>query len=180
MSATTCAWLTDRPLGTLKLGRRWTVRGRGAAGLGRYVLGRIGSLTRSIIGRMVTLVRRSTSPMDERTREAEGATPCEGAVVSTAVAGPATIIRQPRTRPRARLGKCNVVHSCLRSGSRRLPRAGACGRPDPWRPPGDAPLEDIRRLSRGRPYHTGYLSLQLAQTAQPRLTSRRRPRARRL
>ena len=61
----------------------------------------------------MTLVRRSTSPTDERTREADAATPWAGVVMSTAVAGPATIIRQPRTRPRARLGKCNADHSCL-------------------------------------------------------------------
>src|SRR5580693_7181715 len=84
------------------------------------------SRTRSIIGRFSTLVRRSTSPTDDRTRDADAARPCAGVVMSTAVAGPATIIRQPSTRPRARLGICNVDNSLLVGLPAVLPLPGAC------------------------------------------------------
>src|SRR6202140_3913724 len=122
MSATTCAWLTDRPLGTTKPGR--TTRGcrrTTAAGLaaGSAMLTSIAERTRSIIGWVVTLARRSTSPTDERTSAADVGAPWVGVVMSTAVAGPATIMRQPRTSPRARLGTCKADHSCW-SGSGHL------------------------------------------------------------
>src|SRR5579862_5410345 len=106
MSATTCAWLTDNPVGTTKPGGAWCGR-RGTtrfAGVEVAAVNNMAERTRSIIGCAVTLVRRSTSPTDERTSEADAAAPWAGAVMSTAVAGPATIIRQPRTSPRARLG----------------------------------------------------------------------------
>src|SRR5580700_11271696 len=114
MSATTCAWLTESPLGTTKSGRDTRGR-RGATGLaaGTTTLKNIAERTRSITGCVVTLVRRSISPTDERTSEADAAAPWDGVVMSTAVAGPATNMRKPRTSPRARLGKCKADHSYL-------------------------------------------------------------------
>src|SRR5580704_8753496 len=77
MSATTCAWLTERPVGTTKPGGERCVR-RGItrfAGAETAVLNSFAERTRSIIGCAVTLVRRSTSPTDERTSEADAAAP---------------------------------------------------------------------------------------------------------
>src|SRR5579863_10077220 len=68
MSATTCAWLTERPLGTTKLGRR--ARGCLATTfltVGTATLRSFAERIRSIIGWVVTLVRSSTSPTDDRT-----------------------------------------------------------------------------------------------------------------
>ena len=113
MSATTCAWLTERPVGTTNSGRNtWRTAGLGL-GLGLAMLMSIVERTRSLVGWAITLVARSISPTDERTSEADAATPWVGVVMSTAVAGPATNIRQPSTMPRARLGKCNGDDSCL-------------------------------------------------------------------
>src|SRR5580700_5610881 len=140
MSATTCAWLTDSPLGTTKPGCE--TRGRRGAtrlGAGSATLTSVAERTRSIIGCVVTLVRRSTSPIDDRTRDAVTTGACAGAVMSTAVAGPATNMRQPRTSPRARLGKCKADYSCL-VGLRSLSpdRAWKAARPPA------APLETSR------------------------------------
>src|SRR5579862_2690544 len=68
ISATTCAWLTERPLGTTNDGRK-TWAWRRATGLtttGTVALSSIAERTRSISGCVVTLVRRSTSPTDAR------------------------------------------------------------------------------------------------------------------
>src|SRR5580704_8505173 len=115
ISATTCAWLTERPLGTTNAGRKtWAWRGiAGLTTIGKVARSSIAERTRSINGCVVTLVRRSTSPTDDRTWATDATAAWVGVVMSTAVAGPATNMKQPRTSPRARLGKCKADHSSL-------------------------------------------------------------------
>src|SRR5579863_6115539 len=115
-------------------------------------------------GWVVTLVRRSISPTDDRTWVTDATAPWGGVVMSTAVAGPATNMKQPRTSPRDRLGKCKADHSSvvglrpslpwpgLKAARPLLPLWRLTSRRQPWDP------------GRGRPYHNRYLCLQLAQT----------------